>query len=73
MQNTMPQKETVLGGASLSVCATESLYFTYLELENPSSTLQDKLLRATNKFEVLFAWHFSASYKYTETPSCNSA
>lgn len=75
MQNTMPQKGMVLAGASLSVCAaeTESLYFTYLESENPSSTLQDKLLRVTNKFEALFDWHSSASYKYTETPSCNSA
>lgn len=52
MQNTMPQKGTVLAGVGLSVCAaeTESLYFAYLELENPSSTLQDKLLRVTNKF-----------------------
>lgn len=75
MQNTMPQKEIVLEGVSLRVCATEteSLYFTYLELESLSSTLQDKLLRVTKIFEALFAWHSAASYKYTETPSCNSA
>lgn len=42
----------VLVGVGLSAGATEteSLHFTYLELENPSNTLQDKLLRVTNKY-----------------------
>lgn len=45
-------KRNGVRGVSLSVCAieTESLHFTYLELENPGCTLQDKLLRVTNKF-----------------------
>lgn len=70
-RNGVSRSESV---SLISVCATEteSLYFTYLELENPSSTLQDKLLRVTSS-EALFAWHSAASYKYTETPSCNSA
>lgn len=73
MQNAMPQKSMVLAGVCL--CHRNRKYVFYLPGIRKSFQYTARQTSESGKqvLKHFFARHSAASYKYTETPSCNSA